>query len=120
MAVHFHGAGRTAEAGRYYAEAADLAASALAFDRAAKLYRRSIELQPLLGDQGRRIHIRLGETLANAGRSVEAADEYLVAAADADTAERIELERTAAFQFFAGGEMDAGRQRFGPSWVASA
>ncbi|MHB1557908.1 MAG: protein kinase domain-containing protein [Isosphaeraceae bacterium] len=110
LAVHFLGAGRRSEAGRYYAEAADLAASALAFDRAAKLYRRSIELRPLAGVEGRRMRVRLAETLANAGRCVEAAEEYLVAAADADTAEGIELERSAAFHYCAGGEMDLGRE----------
>ncbi len=110
LAVHFLGADRTSEAGRYYAEAADLAASALAFDRAAKLYRRSIELRPLAGDEGRRMRVRLAETVANAGRCVEAAEEYRVAAADADTAEGIELERRAAFHYCAGGEMDLGRE----------
>lgn len=110
LAVHFNGAGRTSEAGRYYAEAADLAASALAFDRAAKLYRLSIELRPLAGDEGRGIRVRLAETLANAGRCVEAAEEYLVAAVDAETAEGIEFERRAAFHYCAGGEMDLGRE----------
>ncbi len=110
LAVHFHGAERLTEAGRYYAEAADLAARALAFDRAAKLYRKSIELRPLPGDEGRQLRVRLAESLANAGCCAEAADEYLSAAETADTAERIELERRAAFQYCASGQMDAGRK----------
>ena len=87
LAVHFHGAERVIEAGRYYAEAADLAARALAFDRAAKLYRKSIELRPLPGNEGRQLRVRLAESLANAGCCAEAADEYLSAAETADTAE---------------------------------
>jgi hypothetical protein len=110
LAVHFQGAGRLIEAGRYYAEAAELAARALAFDRAAKLYRRSIELRPLDGDAGRRLRVHLAEALANAGCCAEAADEYLAAAETAATAERIELERRAAFHYCAGGQMDAGRR----------
>lgn len=110
LAVHFHGAGRDAEAGRYYADAADVAASALAFDRAAKLYRRSVELSPPRGEEGRAIRGRLAQALANAGRCVEAADQYLTAAAEADSSERIDLERAAAFHYCAGGEMDQGRK----------
>ena len=81
LAVHLEGAGKPAEAGHYYARSADEAAEALAFDRAVKLYRRSLELGPADPAAVRRIRARLGDALANVGRSVEAARAYQEAAA---------------------------------------
>ena len=43
IAVHFDGAGKRGRAGIYFARAAEAAARALAFDRAAKLYRIALE-----------------------------------------------------------------------------
>ena len=45
LAVHFQGAGETERAARYAEDAAEPAARALAFDRAARLYRLALELR---------------------------------------------------------------------------
>jgi tetratricopeptide (TPR) repeat protein len=113
LAVHFEGAGELASAGRYYSLAADEASEALAFDRAVKLYRYSLDLRPAGLDDERRILSRLGDALANVGRSVEAANAYQKAAAHADQLEQTELQRRAAYQFLASGHIDEGLAAYG-------
>ncbi len=109
LAVHFHGADEPDKAGRYYAEAARQAADALAFDRAAKLYRLALELRPAGGEEGRELHARLGEALANAGRGAEAARAYETAAAGADAARALDLRQRAAYQYCISGHLSEGR-----------
>ena len=58
LAIHFHRAGQRQPAGRYYAEAAAQAAEILAFDRAARLYRLALDLDP--GDPARQRQLRTG------------------------------------------------------------
>jgi serine/threonine protein kinase len=108
LAVHLVGAGETARAGHYYALAAARAAEALAFDRAAKLYRFALELQAPRGEAERQLRTKLGDALANAGRGAESARAYLAATGGADPAEMLELQRSAALQFLRSGHIDDG------------
>ena len=109
LAVHFEGARESIKAGHFYAQAASEAAEALAFERAAKLYRRSLELRPLVGNEGRDLRRKLADALANAGRGAEAAREYEIAANQSEGSEALELLGRAGYQFCASGHIDEGR-----------
>ncbi len=108
MAVHLVGAGDKERAGHYYALAAAQAAEALAFDRAAKLYRLVLELQAPGPEEERRLRTQLAEALANAGRGAESARAYLAATTGAEPSETLELQRLAALQFLRSGHIDDG------------
>ncbi len=108
VATHYEEAGDAAHAGEHYLSAADHAAEALAFDRAADFYRRALRLRPMGADEVRSVRTALADALANAGRSAAAGDAYLAAAEDAPRAERIDLEHRAAFQFYISGRLVEG------------
>jgi len=108
VAVHFQEAGDLEKTPRYAMEGAARASEALAFDRAARLYRLALELQPSDGLDTRALRLRLGDALSNAGRGAEAAQAYLEAARGAGPAEALELNRRAAEQFLRGGHVDEG------------
>src|SRR5262249_42905137 len=99
LALHWEGAGGSERAGACAARAAALAAEALAFDRAASLYRRSLELRPDVGEHTRKLRMSLAEALANAGRGAEAARAYLEAAEGDSGAQALDARRKAAEQF---------------------
>jgi hypothetical protein len=104
LALHFKESGNLERAATYAAEAADRAAEALAFDRAARLYRLALEL----GVTGRRLSIPLAKALANSGRGAEAAQAYLEATQGANPAQVLDLQRHAAEQFLISGRIDEG------------
>jgi len=108
LAGHFLGAGDRLRAGDFYDQAADKAASALAFDRAARLYRLAIELDCHPPATQRRLGKKLGDALSNGGRGAEAAGVYLQAALGATAAEALELKRQASTQLLISGHVDEG------------
>lgn len=112
LAAHYHGGGQLDAASRAAARAADRAAAALAFDRAAELYGRALEWMdggaPGAPDRRRALSISRAHALANAGRGVEAAPLYLSAAPAGPASEALELRRWAAEQLLACGHIDAG------------
>ncbi len=108
IAWHYRTAGHADRAFKYVLEAAERAASTLAFDRATQLYAEAIALSPspdVSLIQGR------AEALANAGRSAEAGEAFRMAAGmvASDASEvRLELLRRAADQFLRVGRLDEG------------
>lgn len=110
VGVHFEGAGNGVKAAMYFGRAADQAAATLAFNRAASLYRRSLDLNTPEPDERHELLIGLGDALANAGRSVEAAKVFQEALKDSRGDEALDLQRRAAFQFCISGHMREGRE----------
>jgi tetratricopeptide (TPR) repeat protein len=108
LAQHFAQAGDRRRALVYGLQAADAAAEALAFDRAAALYRRVCELGVLSGAALADVEAKLGEVLANAGRSAESASAYLRAASGVEERVRFERERMAAEHFLRSGHVEEG------------
>ncbi len=109
LAVHFHEAGEARRAATWAAVAATRAAAALAFDRAASLFRMAAVDEPPGTPEGQRLRVGLAEALANAGHGAEAARAFEAAAAvAADGALVRDLHRRAAEQYLRGGHMDAG------------
>jgi serine/threonine protein kinase len=109
LAVHFHGAGDLAAAGHYYLVAADVAAGAMAFDRAAQFYRQARDLRQPAGPELSTLRAKLGSALANAGRGWEAAQEYRAARADVAETAALEFERLAGYQYCISGHVEEGR-----------
>lgn len=127
---HWRSAGENRRAGQYALIAADRAHVALAFDRAAELYRTGLELVTLEAARLREVRIRLGDALAAGGRSAEAAEAYLAAASETDAdsartpagastssgegrsdtsdADDLELRRRAGMQMLVAGRVDRG------------
>jgi len=104
---HYRAAGEQQRASVQAAQAADKAARALAFDRAAEFYRHALAQAP---DEAPHLAWRegLAMALANAGRPADSATAYLDAAGYADVSSRLELQRRGADQFLIGGHIDRG------------
>ncbi|HUE84043.1 MAG TPA: protein kinase [Pyrinomonadaceae bacterium] len=105
---HYLGAGERVRASTHAAIAARKAATALAFDRAAALYRRALELAPAGGVELFDLKLQLAEALVNAGRPAEAAQAYLDLARNTSTARSLDFQRRAAEQLLMGGHIKEG------------
>ncbi len=108
LADHWRGAGNGAKASKYAHMAATAAEDALAFERAARLYRHAIDLAPPGTAALHTMRVRLGDALASAGRGVDAAEAYLAAGADATGSDALDLQRRAAVQLLISGHIDRG------------
>jgi hypothetical protein len=108
LAVHLLEGGERWLASKQALTAADRAAGALAFDRAARLLRMALDLDTLDPDDKRAVRLRLADALVGAGRGAEAAAVYREAAGDALPAESLELRRRAAEQLVRSGHIDEG------------
>jgi tRNA A-37 threonylcarbamoyl transferase component Bud32/tetratricopeptide (TPR) repeat protein len=108
LAHHFAAAGDRWRAGAFAATAAERATEALAFERAAQLWRRSIELRALPAEEARPLLWKLGIALVKAGRGREAALVFLEAAEGAPGDESGQLQRHAAEQLLRSGHIEEG------------
>lgn len=106
------GAGEPLAAARYAVLAAERASLTMAFDHAAELYQKALELGLARGTEPRDVEIellcRLARALENAGRGAEAAAVYRRAAERVAGERRLELSRHAAEQLLATGRIDEG------------
>jgi hypothetical protein len=118
LATHFHAAGQREKAAQYAVQAADGATAAFGFDQAVRLYRQAIALMNADDPERRALHERLGEALSSAGRGVEAAAAYLVAAEGQAPATSLVLRRKAAENQIMSGHTDEGLEAMRPLLAA--
>jgi hypothetical protein len=107
LAQHLLAAGNSRRAAHYTLVAAREAEQALAFDRAARLYRRLLELLGPDATERGALMARLAQVLANAGRSAESAAVYLAAPASS-AAMALDFKQKAAQHLLFGGHIDEG------------
>ncbi len=108
LAHHFRAAGEFRLAHDHTLAAAEQAAAALAFDRAAALYHVALSLDVLAPGEYADVEAKMADALANAGRIPEAARAYRRAAAHCGPM-AIEWRRRAAEHLLASGHTDEGR-----------
>jgi hypothetical protein len=108
LAGHWREAGDLETAREYAIRAARQAQSALAFDRAARLFRLSLELGPLDEAGQRELQHALGEALVSAGRGAEAAEAYRAAGDGDDSLLGLHRQRLAAEHLLRSGHIESG------------
>jgi hypothetical protein len=112
LSAYYLEAGDQVRAADLASVAAAEAARALAFDRAARLYQRSLDLRPGRDARRRATLEALGEALVHAGRSAEAGQVLGWAAEGAPPDRAFELRRQAAEQNLCAGLVDEGMEGF--------
>jgi serine/threonine protein kinase len=113
LAIHWRDAGKPERAVAYALSAADQAAAAVAFGRAARLYRLAMDLGLPSPEERGRVAVRFAEALANDGQSPAAAKAYLAALAAVGPAGRRSLTQRAAEQFLRAGHINEGLAHVG-------
>jgi len=113
LARHYREAGELRPAARYARAAAEQATRALAFDRAAALYRSSLEMGEWERSDATAIQLDLADVLSSAGRGSEAADAFLEASELTTTQDGWRYQLRAAEQLLQSGHVDRGRIHFG-------
>jgi len=108
LCLHFHEGGMSAKAGVYAKVAGDAASAALAFDRAATLYKTAIEDGEWSGPERLSLLVSLGDALANAGRGAAASAVYQQAAQASQEEEAWRLKIKAMEQLLKTGHVDEG------------
>jgi tetratricopeptide (TPR) repeat protein len=106
----WEGAGERAEAARCAVLAAGRASLAMAFDHAATLYQKALDLGAPSGREAIELLTLLGQALENGGRGAEAAAVYQRAASLEQGDASLELLRRAADQLLATGHVDRGTE----------
>jgi len=104
---HYRGADDPVRASVQAGRAAERAAAALAFERAALFYGHALDLTPT-SQAAPEWKEGQARALANAGRPAEAAEAYLRAVPGSAPGKRVELQHRAAEQFLIGGHIDRG------------
>jgi eukaryotic-like serine/threonine-protein kinase len=114
LAEHWRGAGQPDRAVHYALLAAEQASAAVAFGRAARLYRLALELGLPSAEQRREVTVLLADALANGGQGTAAAAAYFDAAgAGVESARRRHLELRGAEQLLRAGHINDGLARVG-------
>jgi len=103
------GAGQRVPALRYGLIAAERASSTLAFERAAELYQKCLELTEPAAVSGE-LYYKLALALARCRRGTQAAEAYLQAAARAEGEQALGLERMAALHLLRSGQFVRGEK----------
>jgi eukaryotic-like serine/threonine-protein kinase len=106
----FEAAGDSERAAHYVVPAAEAARAAFAFGRAAELFRRALEAPGLANDRRSWLLVQLADSLANDGRTAEAAERFLEAAAleEPDSDRQLDLLRRGAERFLMSGRLEQG------------
>ena len=112
LATHLLGAGDPVRAAHHAERAAEQAMAKLAFAQAARLFQLKIGMMTAEAPEVRRLHRRAAEASEWAGLAENAARAYLAAAEGVPVLERVDLERAAAAQLIAAGQIDEGAAIF--------
>ena len=106
LALHHLGAGELQRAAECGVEAAERAAHAFAFERAAQLYALVLEIGDFPGARTHELRIAHADALAQAGRGVAAAEACVAAMPSAGSEEAADLARRAGFSYLQSGLFD--------------